>query len=112
MRPTTRVSQRNVPDNPAIVSLRQYARETGTEEFRRLRRWESNLPRDPSGTAGYATDVHVEIAYTHSALTPLGIHQLCQASRRGIVRVHMDGHVEVRSSPSWFSAYSRRLGVE
>ena len=28
------------------------------------------------GTAGYATDVHVEIAYTHSALTPLGIHQL------------------------------------
>ena len=64
------------------------------------------------GTAGYATDVHVEIAYTHSALTPLGIHQLCQASRRGIVRVHMDGHIEPRSAPSWFSAYSRRLGVE
>ena len=64
------------------------------------------------GTAGYATDVHVEIAYTHSALTPLGIHQLCQASRRGIVRVHMDGRVETRSEPSWFSPYSRRLGVE
>ena len=64
------------------------------------------------GTAGYATDVHVEIAYTHSALTPLGIHQLCQASRRGIVRVHMDGRVETRPAPSWFSAYSRRLGVE
>ena len=64
------------------------------------------------GTAGYATDVHVEIAYTHSALTPLGIHQLCQASRRGIVRVHMDGRIEPRSVPSWFSAYSRRLGVE
>ena len=31
------------------------------------------------GTAGYATDVHVEIAYTHSALTPMGVHQLCQA---------------------------------
>ncbi len=64
------------------------------------------------GTAGYATDVHVEIAYTHSALTPLGIHQLCQASRRGIVRVHMDGRIEPRSAPSWFSPYSRRLGVE
>ena len=64
------------------------------------------------GTAGYATDVHVEIAYTHSALTPLGIHQLCQASRRGIVRVHMDGRIETRSVPSWFTPYSRRLGVE
>ena len=64
------------------------------------------------GTAGYATDVHVEIAYTHSALTPLGIHQLCQASRRGVVRVHMDGRIESRPAPSWFSPYSRRLGVE
>ena len=64
------------------------------------------------GTAGYATDVHVEIAYTHSALTPLGIHQLCQASRRGIVRVHLDGRIETRPVPSWFSTYSRRLGVE
>ena len=64
------------------------------------------------GTAGYATDVHVEIAYTHSALTPLGIHQLCQASRRGIVRVHMDGRIETRPVPSWFTPYSRRLGVE
>ena len=64
------------------------------------------------GTAGYATDVHVEIAYTHSALTPFGIHQLCQASRRGIVRVHMDGRIEPWSAPSWFSPYSRRLGVE
>ena len=64
------------------------------------------------GTAGYATDVHVEIAYTHSALTPLGIHQLCQAARRGVVRVHMDGRMETRPAPSWFSAYSRRLGVE
>ena len=64
------------------------------------------------GTAGYATDVHVEIAYTHSALTPLGIHQLCQAARRGIVRVHMDGRIETRPVPSWFTPYSRRLGVE
>lgn len=64
------------------------------------------------GTGGYATDVHVEIAYTHSALTPLGIHQLCQAARRGVVRVHADGSIETRAQPSWFSAYSRRLGVD
>ena len=64
------------------------------------------------GTGGYATDVHVEIAYTHSALTPLGIHQLCQAARRGVVRIHADGSIETRAQPSWFSAYSRRLGVD
>lgn len=64
------------------------------------------------GTGGYAIDVHVEIAYTHSALTPLGIHQLCQAARRGVVRVEADGHMEARDTPSWFSRYSRRLGIE
>jgi L(+)-tartrate dehydratase alpha subunit len=64
------------------------------------------------GTGGYATDVHVEIAYTHSALTPLGIHQLCQAARRGVVRVHMDGSTETRDVPSWFTPYARRLGAE
>lgn len=64
------------------------------------------------GTGDYALDVHVEIAYTHSALTPLGIHQLCQAARRGVVRVLGDGELEPRQAPSWFSKYSRRLGVE
>jgi len=64
------------------------------------------------GTGGYATDVHVEIAYTHSALTPLGIHQICQACRRGVVRVHKDGTLERREQPSWFTPYARRLGVE
>jgi len=63
------------------------------------------------GTGGYALDVHVEIAYTHSALTPLGVHQLCQAARRGVVRIHTDGASETRALPSWFSAYSRRTGV-
>jgi len=63
------------------------------------------------GTGGYALDVHVEIAYTHSALTPLGIHQLCQAARRGVVRIHADGTLETRDAPSWFSDYSRRAGV-
>jgi L(+)-tartrate dehydratase alpha subunit len=62
------------------------------------------------GSGGYATDVHVEIAYTHSALTPLGIHQLCQAARRGVVRIHPDGSIESRDAPAWFSPYSRRLG--
>lgn len=64
------------------------------------------------GHGGYAIDAHVEIAYTHSALTPLGIHQLCQAARRGVVRVYANGNMEVRAVPSWFSAYSRRLSVE
>lgn len=64
-----------------------------------------------AGTGGYALDVHVEIAYTHSALTPLGIHQLCQAARRGVVRIHRDGELETRAAPSWFSEYSRRVGI-
>ncbi|MGH7716325.1 MAG: fumarate hydratase [Vulcanimicrobiaceae bacterium] len=64
------------------------------------------------GTGGYAADVHVEIAYTHSALTPLGIHQLCQAARRGVVRVYEDGRLEPRATPTWFTPYYRRLGIE
>lgn len=63
------------------------------------------------GTGGYALDVHVEIAYTHSALTPLGIHQICQAARRGVVRIHRDGSLETRSAPAWFSDYHRRAGA-
>lgn len=63
------------------------------------------------GTGGYALDVHVEIAYTHSALTPLGIHQLCQAARRGVVRIHSDGTIETRDAPSWFNEYYRRAGL-
>lgn len=63
------------------------------------------------GTGGYALDVHIEIAYTHSALTPLGIHQLCQAARRGVVRIHADGTLETREAPAWFSDYHRRIGV-
>lgn len=63
------------------------------------------------GTGDYALDAHVEIAYTHSALTPLGIHQLCQAARRGVVRIYANGRIEQRDAPSWFSAYHRRLGV-
>jgi L(+)-tartrate dehydratase alpha subunit len=65
-----------------------------------------------AGTGGYAIDVHVEIAYTHSALTPRGIHQFCQAARRGVVRVGPDGQVEARELPAWFTPYSRRLGIE
>lgn len=64
------------------------------------------------GTGDYALDAHIEIAYTHSALTPIGIHQLCQAARRGVVRVYRDGRMERRERPSWFSSYYRRLAVE
>jgi len=65
-----------------------------------------------AGTGGYAIDVHVEIAYTHSALNPMGIHQLCQAARRGVVRVDMDGQIEARAEASWFSPYARRVDIE
>ena len=64
------------------------------------------------GSGDYAIDAHVEIAYTHSALTPIGIHQLCQAARRGVVRVYADGRTERRDTPSWFTPYYRRAGVE
>lgn len=64
------------------------------------------------GTGGYASDAHIEIAYTHSALTPLGIHQLCQAARRGVVRVVGSGDIEDRDFPTWFTPYSRRLGID
>ena len=64
------------------------------------------------GSGGYATDVHIEIAYTHSALTPLGIHQLCQAARRAVIRVKADASMETRNVPAWFSKYSRREGVQ
>ncbi|MBI10530.1 MAG: fumarate hydratase [Rhodospirillaceae bacterium] len=64
------------------------------------------------GSGGYATDVHIEIAYTHSALTPLGIHQLCQAARRAVIRVKADASMETRNVPAWFSKYSRREDVQ
>ena len=64
------------------------------------------------GTGGYAIDVHVEIAYTHSALNPMGIHQLCQAARRGVVRIDMGGQIEAHPTPSWFSPYARRTDIE
>ncbi len=64
------------------------------------------------GSGGYATDVHVEIAYTHSALTPLGVHQLCQAARRAVIRVGGDGELEPRDAPAWFTPYSRREGLQ
>jgi L(+)-tartrate dehydratase alpha subunit len=64
------------------------------------------------GSGGYATDVHVEIAYTHSALNPLGIHQLCQAARRAVIRVGSDGGLETRDVPAWFTPYSRREGIQ
>lgn len=64
------------------------------------------------GTGDYAIDTHVEVAYTHSALTPVGVHQLCQAARRGVIRVYGDGRIEPRAQPSWFTPYSRRLGAD
>jgi L(+)-tartrate dehydratase beta subunit len=57
-------------------------------------------------------DVHCEIAYTHTGGLPVGISELCHAVRRATARIHGDGRVEYREDPRWFTAYSRREGVD
>jgi tartrate/fumarate subfamily iron-sulfur-dependent hydro-lyase alpha chain len=63
------------------------------------------------GTGGYALDVHVEIAYTHSALTPLA--SISSARLRGAALFEYKPVVDLerRDIPSWFSEYSRRAEV-
>jgi len=58
------------------------------------------------------TDVHVEIAYTHTGGLPIGISELCHAVRRATARVYNDGRVEYREDPQWFTPYYRREGAE
>lgn len=74
----------------------------------------NSLGIGPMGYPGqvYALGVHVEIAHTHSALLPAGVHQLCQAARRATTRVNGDGTIEALDDPRWFTPYSRRDGIE
>jgi L(+)-tartrate dehydratase alpha subunit len=60
----------------------------------------------------YAADVHIEIAYTHSAFMPVGIHFFCQALRRACARINSDGTIEYRNDPKWFTEYLRRSSLE
>ncbi len=55
---------------------------------------------------------HVELAYTHTGGMPVGIHQFCLSSRRATARIHLDGRVEFRADPEWFTDYYRREGIE
>ncbi|MBI2526869.1 MAG: fumarate hydratase [Candidatus Rokubacteria bacterium] len=66
------------------------------------------------GFAGTAMVVatHVELAHTHTGGMPVGIHQFCLSSRRATARIHLDGRVEFRADPAWFTDYYRRPGIE
>jgi L(+)-tartrate dehydratase alpha subunit len=59
-----------------------------------------------------AVDVHVEIAYVHSAFLTTGISHFCQAARRASARINSDATVEYRTDPQWFTPYYRRKGIE
>ncbi|MCS7207233.1 MAG: fumarate hydratase [Dehalococcoidia bacterium] len=65
------------------------------------------------GVGGDVTvlDVHVEIAYTHTGGTPVGITQFCHAYRRATARLYPDGRIEYRDDPQWFTPYYRREGI-
>ena len=57
-------------------------------------------------------DCNIEAGYCHTGGMPMSVHMFCLSSRRATARVHADGHVEYRTDPEWFSAYSRRTTVE
>lgn len=65
------------------------------------------------GVGGDVTvlDVHIEIAYTHTGGTPVGISQFCHAYRRATARLYPDGRIEYRHDPQWFTPYYRREGI-
>ncbi|GBD11555.1 L(+)-tartrate dehydratase subunit alpha [bacterium HR23] len=65
------------------------------------------------GVGGDVTvlDVHIEIAYTHTGGTPVGISQFCHAYRRATARIYPDGRIEYRDDPQWFTPYYRREGI-
>lgn len=65
------------------------------------------------GVGGDVTvlDVHIEIAYTHTGGTPIGISQFCHAYRRATARLYPDGRIEYRDDPQWFTPYYRREGI-
>ena len=55
---------------------------------------------------------HIEIAFCHTGGMPVGMHQFCLSSRRATARIHLDGRVEFRTDPQWFTDYYRREGIE
>lgn len=58
----------------------------------------------PMGCGGKTTvfDIHIEYALTHTAGNPVAVNTQCNLTRRGTVRLHADGSMEVRERPEWF----------
>src|SRR6185436_4530926 len=90
------------PD-PLVAELELELLELGNRTMIGIMGFQSDTP---------VTDVHVEIAYTHTGGLPIGISELCHAVRRATARVYNDGRVEYREDPQWFTPYYRREGAE
>src|SRR3954468_4386841 len=90
------------PD-PLVAALELELLELGNKTMIGIMGFQSDTP---------VTDVHVEIAYTHTGGLPIGISELCHAVRRATARVYNDGRVEYREDPQWFTPYYRREGAE
>ena len=90
------------PD-PLVADLELELLELGNHTMIGIMGFQSDTP---------VTDVHVEIAYTHTGGLPIGISELCHAVRRATARVYNDGRVEYREDPQWFTPYYRREGAD
>ena len=64
----------------------------------------NSLKIGPWGFGGNNTilDVHIEVAYTHPSLIPVGIHMACPAIRRGTLCFYPDGRVLEIEYSTWF----------
>jgi len=57
-------------------------------------------------------DCHIEVGYCHTGGMQMSVHTFCLSSRRACARIHVDGTVEYRTDPQWFTPYQRRETVE
>ena len=94
------VGDRN-PD-PRIAALERELKELG-----------NSIGMGPMGFVGSSmvVDCHIEVGYTHTGGMPMSVHCFCLSSRRATARLFMDGRVEHRTDPRWFTPYMRRDGV-
>lgn len=56
-------------------------------------------------------DCHIEVGYTHTGGMPMSVHCFCLSSRRATARINIDGTIEYRTDPLWFTPYLRRSTV-
>jgi L(+)-tartrate dehydratase alpha subunit len=90
------------PD-PAIAELEDELKALG-----------NSIGMGPMGFVGSSmvVDCHIEVGYTHTGGMPMSVHCFCLSSRRATARMFMDGRIEYRTDPGWFTPYMRREGVE